>query len=80
MLVFGGETPDGAVDDVEAYDPENDEWERRKPMPTPRHGIQAAVCGGAVYLAAGGEQPGGEAPSRSFEAYFEGPSPSFCAG
>lgn len=79
MLVFGGETGDGAVEEVEAYDPAQDVWKRLKPMPTPRHGIQAAVCDGVVYLAAGGEQPGGEAPSRVVEAYSDGSSPP-CGG
>ena len=32
-------------------------------MPTARHGIQAAVCNGGVYIAGGGTTQGGGAPT-----------------
>ena len=56
--------------EVEAYDVRRDSWRALDPMPTARHGIQAVVCGGAVYIAAGGETQGGEHPSDVHEAYF----------
>ncbi|MDQ3777875.1 MAG: hypothetical protein M3310_03275, partial [Actinomycetota bacterium] len=40
------------------------------PLPTGRHGIQAVVCGGAVYVAAGGTTYGGENPSSVHEVYL----------
>lgn len=57
FYVFGGEGnrahPQGIFDAVEAYDPAQDAWTRLAPMPTPRHGINAAVVAGRVYLPGG---------------------------
>jgi N-acetylneuraminic acid mutarotase len=50
----------------EAYDPANDRWAQRAPMPTARSGIAAAVLDGRIVVV------GGEAPSGTFrqvEAY-----------
>jgi hypothetical protein len=69
ILVIGGETARGALATVEAYRPDADAWRRLPPMTTARHGIQAALCGGAVYVAAGGLVAGGNAPTDDFEAY-----------
>jgi hypothetical protein len=70
IVVIGGEREDGAVAAVEAYDTATDSWRTLDPMPTPRHGIQAAVCGGAIYVAAGGTTPGGGDPTDVTEALF----------
>lgn len=70
IVVIGGEREDGAVAAVEAYDTATDSWRTLDPMPTPRHGIQAAVCGGAIYVAAGGATPGGGDPTDVTEALF----------
>ena len=69
VLVFGGEVEDRALASVEAYDPETDVWRALEPVSTPRHGVQAAVCGGAVYLAAGGQTPGDAEPTDAHEVY-----------
>ncbi|HLH22710.1 MAG TPA: kelch repeat-containing protein [Chloroflexota bacterium] len=57
VYVFGGEgnrdSPQGIFDAVEAYDPAQDAWTRLPPMPTPRHGINAAVVGNRIYLPGG---------------------------
>jgi len=57
LYVFGGEgnraNPQGIFDAVEAYDPAQGAWTRLAPMPTPRHGINAAVLGNRVYLPGG---------------------------
>ena len=60
---------DRALASVEAYDPETDVWRALEPVSTPRHGVQAAVCGGAVYLAAGGQTPGDAEPTDAHEVY-----------
>lgn len=68
VIVAGGEVADRALGTVEAYDPGADEWRTLEPMPTPRHGIQAAVCEDAVFIAAGGAEAGGGAPTEVHEA------------
>lgn len=67
ILVIGGERPDGALGSVESYDTGTDSWRTLEPMPTARHGVQAAVLDGAVYVAAGGVAPGA-APTDVTEA------------
>jgi hypothetical protein len=39
-------------------------------MPTARHGIQAAVCNGGVYIAAGGLTQGGSNPTDVHQVFF----------
>jgi Kelch motif protein len=76
IVVIGGEVAEGALDTVEAYDTQTDTWRTLDPMPTARHGIQAAVCNGGVYIAAGGLSAGGGSPTAAHEVYFaHGPSP-----
>jgi hypothetical protein len=72
ILVFGGEAPDRVFAAVEAYDVRRDAWRALEPMPVPRHGIQAIACGGDVFIAAGGEQPYGGAPSSVNSVYVSG--------
>jgi len=76
VFVIGGETPDGALGTVEAYDIRTDTWRTIDPMPTPRHGIQVAACGGGIYVAGGGATAGGNDPSAAFEAYVPGRAPA----
>ncbi len=41
-------------DDVnQVYDPANDTWENRTPMPTPRHRLGASVVDGKIYIIGG---------------------------
>jgi N-acetylneuraminic acid mutarotase len=70
ILVIGGEGGGKAYDTVEAYDTTNNTWRTLEPMPTARHGIQAAVCDGGVYVAAGGKTQGGSDPTNVQEVFF----------
>ena len=63
-------TRTGAFATVEAYDVRQGTWRAADPLPVGRHGIQAVVCGGAIYVAAGGRTQGGESPSNLHDAYF----------
>lgn len=71
IYIIGGEggTSGAEVtfDDVEAYHTVKDEWRDLQPMQTPRHGIQAAQCGGAIYIAAGGVNAFGSNPTNVHE-------------
>jgi glucose/arabinose dehydrogenase len=69
ILVIGGEIAGSALGTVEAYNPRTDTWRTLDPMPTARHGIQAAVCDGGVFVAAGGLTAGGGSPSAAHEVY-----------
>jgi N-acetylneuraminic acid mutarotase len=72
IIIFGGEGGgpfSGTFDAVEAYDTVDDTWRTLTPMPTARHGIQAAECNGGVYIAAGGLKQG-HGPSTVHEAFF----------
>lgn len=57
IYVFGGEgnpaAPSGVFPQVESYDVAANVWRAEPLMPTPRHGIGAAVVGGAIYVPAG---------------------------
>jgi N-acetylneuraminic acid mutarotase len=57
LYVFGGEgnrsNPRGIFDQVEAYDPTSDSWQRLAPMGVPRHGISAATLGNRIYIPGG---------------------------
>jgi N-acetylneuraminic acid mutarotase len=75
LFLIGGEGPDGSggaktFDDVEAYNVDTDTWRSLAPMPTPRHGISAAVCNGGIYIAAGGATPYDGSPSTVDDVLF----------
>ena len=57
IYVFGGEgngaSPTGVFAENESYDVETNTWRTELPMPTPRHGIGAAVIDGRIYLPGG---------------------------
>ncbi len=77
ILVVGGEGGGKAYDTVEAYYTATNSWRTLEPMPTARHGIQAVVCDGGVYIAAGGETQGGSNPTDAHEVFFLG-EPTSC--
>ena len=62
IVVFGGEgnplDTDGVFEEVEAYDSIVDDWISLPPMPTPRHGIGAALLGQSVYIPGGASNQG----------------------
>ena len=76
ILIIGGEGGGTTYAEVEAYNPATNTWRTLAPMPTPRHGIQAAVCGNGVYIAAGGIRQG-VGPSTAHEVLFLG-EPTAC--
>jgi N-acetylneuraminic acid mutarotase len=57
FYVFGGEgnaaSPSGTFGEAEAYDPLRDRWVAQPSMPTPRHGIGAAVLRDRIYIPGG---------------------------
>ena len=65
IYVFGGEgnraNKTGVFNQSEVYDTVADSWAGLPPMKFPRHGTQAAVAGGKVYIPGGSvrEGPGG---------------------
>jgi N-acetylneuraminic acid mutarotase len=59
IAVIGGEGGGATFDEVEAYDTSSNTWRTLTPMPTARHGIQAAMWNGAAYIAGGGTRMGG---------------------
>jgi N-acetylneuraminic acid mutarotase len=70
VLIIGGEGGGHTWDKVEAYNTLTNTWRTLAPMPTARHGIQAAVCNGGVYIAAGGLIEGGGNPTDAHEVFF----------
>ena len=76
VLVIGGEGGGRTFGVVESYDTVRNSWRTRASMPTPRHGVQAAVCDGGVFVAAGGRAQGGGAPTDVFEVFLSGGTPA----
>ena len=62
VYVFGGEgnadLASGVFDEVQQYDPSVDRWRQLLPMPTPRHGIGAAVIEGRIHIPGGATMQG----------------------
>ena len=54
------------------YDPATDRWESYAPMPTPRHGLGAALVADAIHVAGGGPIMGGAIQSAVHEAFTLG--------
>jgi N-acetylneuraminic acid mutarotase len=73
ILIVGGEGPggpfDGTFDVVEAYHTVGNTWRTLAPMTTARHGIQAVVCQGGVYIAAGATKQG-RGPTNVHDVFF----------
>ncbi len=58
FVVVGGEQPAGTFSEVEGFDPASSRWLSLSPLPTPRHGLAAAVLGNTLYAIGGGKRPG----------------------
>ncbi|MFL5767112.1 MAG: kelch repeat-containing protein [Actinomycetota bacterium] len=71
VIIIGGENPDvdTAFDTVESYNTDTNRWRRLTPMPTARHGIQAVVWHGKVFIADGGMVPTRGAPTNVQEVF-----------
>lgn len=61
IVVIGGEGFGHTFNQAEAYDTSTNSWRELTPMPTSRHGIQAAMFNGSAYIADGGTKMGGGA-------------------
>ena len=70
LLVMGGERTYGALNVVEALNPQTNTWRTLAPMNVGRHATQAIVANGAIYIAAGAKNKG-VAPIDSSEAFFQ---------
>jgi N-acetylneuraminic acid mutarotase len=77
VLVIGGEGGGRTFSTVEGYDTKSNSWTRLAPMALARHGIEAAVCNGGVYVVDGGTRQGGGAPTDVQETFFSG-TPRAC--
>ncbi len=68
IFVFGGEgnpaSTSGVFEQNEAYDIVTDTWQTDAPMPTPRHGIGAAVVDERIYIPGGAIVQGFGATNR----------------
>jgi N-acetylneuraminic acid mutarotase len=77
ILIIGGEGAGKTYNTVEAYNTTTNTWRSLAPMPTPRHGIQAAICNGDIYLADGGTIQGAGGATNVHEVFFPS-SPAAC--
>ena len=77
LIAFGGEwfgsdntsRQGGVFAETWIYDPMRDTWFRGPAMPTPRHGLAAAVVGPELYAIAGGAAVGGGRASPALEVF-----------
>jgi Kelch motif/Galactose oxidase, central domain len=71
IYVIGGEGdavgPAGVTGVTESYDTATGEWDVLLPLLVPRHGIQAAVIGQRIYVAAGGTEQEDYVPTEAHE-------------
>ena len=74
LALIGGEGGGLTFNTNEAYNTASNTWRTLSPMPTARHGIQAAMRNGAAYIAAGGLRQGGGAPTDVHEVLTVTPS------
>jgi N-acetylneuraminic acid mutarotase len=62
IVVVGGEgnsaVPSGVFPEAEVYNATTNTWATLEPMPTPRHGMGAAVVGGRMYIPGGANKQG----------------------
>jgi N-acetylneuraminic acid mutarotase len=72
VFVIGGEGHGRTYSAVEEYDTKSDTWHRLTPIPMARHGIEAAVCNGGIYIADGGTREGGGSPTAAQQVWFPG--------
>jgi N-acetylneuraminic acid mutarotase len=76
VVVIGGEsgnnTGDLAHNQAEALNPATGTWRSLAPLNTGRHGTQALVYGGKIYIAAGSGKRGGSPELNSLESFSFG--------
>ncbi|WP_084097616.1 Kelch repeat-containing protein [Cyclobacterium lianum] len=71
LVIIGGESAsqEAAHSEVEAYHTGNQSWESLDPLVRGRHGSQAIVYNGAIYIAAGSGNRGGSPELNTIERY-----------
>ncbi len=75
LYVFGGEGPNGPFETVDVYDPKTDAWKTIPlVMPTPRHGLAAAVWQNRAYLIGGGSRKGYSVSDKNEILFIEAPT------
>lgn len=61
---------DNVFGQLESYDPKTNSWQSHAPMPTPRHGLGAALLGDSmIHVAGGGPIVGGSTQTSIHEAF-----------
>ena len=68
VVVIGGETINGAHDDVEAYNVKTGKWRKLNSLSQARHSGAAAFISGVLHVVSGSERRGGGGESSSHEA------------
>lgn len=78
IYAIGGESeaagPDGVTGATEFFDTKSGTWHALAPLSVPRHGIQAAVVGETIYIAAGGTVAFDYVPTDAHESLDVGDS------
>ena len=64
-------SPIGLFDEVEAFDPAANSWNRFEPMPLPRHSLITATFGNRIYLPGGSTARGGGPNITAYVDAFE---------
>lgn len=72
LYLFGGWDGSTICDDVFAYDPSSDTWERRPSMPTGRAYAGASVVDGNIYVIGGEDQSGALTVNEQYAPSKEG--------
>ena len=76
FVIGGGETPDGVLRTVEAYDPRGDRWRTVDPCQQPATQLKPQCTTARVDVAGGrAPRPAGSDPVSAFEAYVPGTQP-----
>lgn len=71
IVVLGGEsdTQESAHREVEAFNPKSQQWEKMPVLLQGRHGMQAVVFNGKIFIAAGSAERGGGPELNTLEIY-----------
>jgi len=69
VLIIGGEGGGKTYNTVEAYNTTTNTWRALAPMPTARHGIQAAIRNGGIHVADGGTIQGAGGTTNIHEVF-----------
>ncbi|GAQ42248.1 galactose oxidase [Aspergillus tubingensis] len=83
FYIFGGEgnrgSNTGVYNRTEMFDVASEQWIKLMPMAVPRHGTQAAVAGGCIYIPGGGLQEDGKEVIVGGMTTYHNPTSHFVA-